>query len=124
VPSRKRVLVVEDEPDLRTLYKSTLALAGFAVVEARSGFEALLLIEAQPFDVIVLDLGLPGISGLTVRAEIASHASTRHIPVVVVTGMDAVPGDLDAACVLKKPVQPDLLVETVKKCLATGGRQG
>jgi len=120
VSAGKRILVVEDEAALRSLYKSTLLLAGFDVHEAGSGLEALQLLDARPFDLVVLDLMLPGISGETVRAEIASHELTRHIPVVVVTGMAPVPGHFDVPCVLNKPITPDALVSAVRKCLGSG----
>ena len=54
-PRRPSVLVVEDDPELRTLYRTTLALAGFAVTSAEDGIEALRRIDAGPPDVIVLD---------------------------------------------------------------------
>jgi CheY-like chemotaxis protein len=120
VPAPKRVLVVEDEPELRSLYRSTLRVAGFEVLDARSGFEALRLLDAQRFDVVVLDLMLPGISGITVQAEIASRGLSKHIPVVIVTGMDPIPTELNAACVLAKPVTPEALVRAVSRCIASG----
>jgi DNA-binding response OmpR family regulator len=120
VPARKRILVVEDDQDLRSLFKSTLTLAGFDVFEARNGFEALRLLDAQSFDLVVLDLMLPGISGVTVRAEIAAQAITRHVPIVVVTGSDATQEELNVACVLRKPVMPSALVSAVHKCLVSG----
>jgi DNA-binding response OmpR family regulator len=108
---------VEDDPELRTFYKSTLLLAGFDVFEARNGLEALRQLDAQSADLVVLDLMLPGISGLTVRAELAAHGGMRHVPIVVVTGLDTIPEELQVACVLKKPILPSALVYTVEKCL-------
>jgi DNA-binding response OmpR family regulator len=120
VPARKRILVVEDDPDLRNLYKSILVMAGFDVLDTNSGYGALQLLDAQTFDLVVLDLMLPGISGESVCAEIASHALTRQVPIVVVTGVDPVPDGLDVACILRKPATPDALVSAVRKCLASG----
>jgi CheY-like chemotaxis protein len=69
--------------------------------------------------VIVLDLGLPELSGHAVREEIAAHAALRHVPIVVVTGSPI--GYIQGtACVLRKPVTPDDLVQTVKRCIAEG----
>jgi two-component system, OmpR family, response regulator MprA len=120
VPARKRILVVEDDPAVRNLYKSTLIMAGFDVLDTKSGYGALQWLDAQPFDLVVLDLMLPGISGETVCAEITSQALTRHIPIVVVTGVDPAPDGLDVACILRKPTTPDALVNAVRKCLASG----
>ncbi len=122
MPRRTKVLVVEDDDDLRHLFRVTLALAGFDVAEARTGLEALERIDHNPPDLVVLDLGLPEISGAVVREQIAAHAHTRDVPVVVVTGSDANLDALDVNCVLRKPVSPAQLVSTVQSCLGSGSR--
>ena len=114
------VLVVEDDADLRRLYRTTLTLAGFDVVEAADGLDALRRMEACEPDLVVLDIGLPTLSGLAVQQEIAAHAYTRHVPVVVVTGTTMNLDHLDVACVLRKPVDPDDLMKTIRSCLAAG----
>ena len=116
----KSVLVVEDDDELRRLYARTLTLSGYRVKEARGGFEALRFIDSDRPDAIVLDLMMPGVDGFAVLNELAGHAHTRQIPIVVVTG---VAGDLqwvDAACLLKKPVTPERVVQAVRQCLAAG----
>ncbi len=112
------ILIVEDDGDLRRLYRLTLSLAGYVVQEAADGMEALRRLDLQPPDLVVLDLVLPTISGFVVRQEIAAHAHTRNIPIVVVTGTSMeIP---DVPCVLRKPVSPEQLLETVRECLAAG----
>src|SRR5690348_16284282 len=100
-------MIVEDDADLRRMFRTALALAGYAVVESGDGLHALRLLDGSaPPDAVILDLGLPIVSGVAVRQEIAAQAHTRHVPVIVVTGE---PGDhdrLEAACVLRKPVTP------------------
>jgi two-component system phosphate regulon response regulator PhoB len=118
---RPIVLIVEDEDDLRRMYRQALALEGFEVREARSGYEALRCLDTVRPDIIVLDLGLPGVDGLTVRDELAGSAHTRTIPIVVVTGSPELYPTLNVECVMRKPVQPDELVRTVQKCLVSGG---
>lgn len=118
--SRQIVLIVEDDPDLRRLYRHTLSMAGYEVQEARSGFEALRTLDSNPADIVVLDLGLPGVDGFMVRHELAAHAHTRHIPIVVVTGTTQDVAGLDVSCFLRKPVSPEDLVQVVRKCLASG----
>jgi chemotaxis family two-component system response regulator PixH len=100
------------------MFTTALSLAGFEVREAPNGYEAIHSVDRQRPDLIVLDLLLPGFGGLGVQREIAERAATKHIPVVIVTGSTRELGHLAVACVLRKPVDPDELVETVKKCLA------
>jgi CheY-like chemotaxis protein len=121
--NQKRILIVEDHADLRRMLRTVLTVAGFAVREAGDGYEALHMVDRDAPDLIVLDLNLPGVSGVSVRQEIAASATTRHIPIVVVTGSYA-PADLDVACVLQKPIDPDNLVQTVRRCLSADGRVG
>src|SRR5687768_16262072 len=118
--SRQSVLIVEDDAELRRMYGQALLMAGFDVREARGGVEALQKVDANPPDIVILDLSLPGIDGFTVQAELTAHAHTKSIPMVVVTGTMANLADLDVACLLRKPVTPDSLVEAVRKCLASG----
>jgi DNA-binding response OmpR family regulator len=120
VATRQVVLVVEDNADLRRMFRITLALAGFDVDEAGDGLDALRRIDLRRPDLVVLDIGLPTISGVVVQQEIAAQAYTRQIPVVIVTGMAMNLDHLNVACVLRKPVEPEELVETVRSCLAAG----
>jgi CheY-like chemotaxis protein len=117
---RQTILVVEDDEDLRRLYRTALSLAGYEVLEAGDGLEALQRIDRSPPDLVVLDLLLPHLSGLAVRQEIAAQAVTRQIPIVVITGSSIDPDEMNVACFLRKPIAPDRLVETVRSCLATG----
>jgi CheY-like chemotaxis protein len=120
---RQTILVVEDDEDLRRLFRTALTLAGYDVIEAGDGLEALQRIDQAIPDLVVLDLVLPGMSGMVVQQELAAQTLTRQIPVVVITGTAVEPGDLAVACLLRKPVSPDDLIEAVKKCLssAAGG---
>jgi CheY-like chemotaxis protein len=113
------ILVVEDDPDLRDLYRSTLRAAGYAVVGVQDGVDALQLIErGDKPRAVVLDLALPRLGGREVSAELRSNPGTRHIPVIVVTGTDT--SDLDPnrfACILEKPIDGDDLVVAVERCV-------
>jgi DNA-binding response OmpR family regulator len=117
-PRRNIVLVVEDDPELRVLYRTALQIDGFTVVTVGDGIDALRHIDDERPDVVVLDLGLPRLGGRDVHREIASRADTRDIPIVIVTGSDA--PDLkpkDFACILRKPFATDALVSAVRRCL-------
>ena len=122
--AQKRILVVEDNTDLRRMFKTALSLAGFDVDEAGDGIEALQIIELRPPDLVVLDLMLRALDGLSVQQELAARTATAHIPVVIVTGSTISTDNVDVACVLRKPVMPDELVRTVRQCLRSGAAAG
>lgn len=81
-----RVLLVEDEALLRAQLRATLEQAGYAVDEARDGQEALHLGATEPYDAVVLDLGLPLLDGLTVLQRWRSQG--RVMPVLILTARD------------------------------------
>jgi DNA-binding response OmpR family regulator len=118
VSRRARILIVEDDPDLREVFQIALSFEGYDVCEARGGFEALRLLDTNPPDLVLLDLGLPGIDGYTVRQELSANAFTQHIPVVIVTASTQDLTHLDADVVMRKPVSPTEVVEMVRRCLA------
>ena len=118
--SPQTILVVEDDSDLRRLYRAALTFAGFDVQIVGDGLDALRRIDTDPPALVVLDLSLPVISGVVVQQQIASSALTRDIPVVVVTGSPEKADGLSVACVLAKPVSPERLIRTVKSCLGAG----
>jgi CheY-like chemotaxis protein len=114
---KRRVLIVEDDHDLRHLFSSWLALAGFTVETATDGISALQRVDSSPPDLLLLDLGLPLLRGEHVANELAAQSHTRDIPVVVVTGEVFSTPLAAAACVLAKPVTAGQLVQTVQRCL-------
>ena len=118
--ARKRILIVEDDNDLRRMFRTALAMAGYDVDEAGDGVDALNMVENRPPDLIVLDLVLRALDGISVQQELAARSFTRHIPIVVVTGSSLDTRSLPVACVLQKPVMPDDLVRTVQRCMVSG----
>lgn len=119
-----RILVVEDNLDLRRLFRTALSMAGYHVDDAADGVDALRMIESRAPDLVVLDLKLRSLDGASVQQELAAHAITRNIPIVIVTGSDLDVAGANVACVLRKPVMPDQLVRTVKHCLTRGAGAG
>lgn len=123
VPENLRVLVVDDEPAVRTAATRFLEKGASLVVAATSGDEALQVARGQPFDLVLLDLTMPGLSGMdTLEALKKEHP---HLPVLLMTGRL----DLDireqalqrgAANLVRKPFDFQELVETVRR--AAGGR--
>src|SRR5688572_12447030 len=115
---QRSILIVEDDHELRRMFRHALSVEGYAVSETADGINALRFVELLRPDMIILDLGLPLLSGIDVQREIAAHAQTRNILVVVVTGSAAALDDLGVTCVLRKPISPDHLIDVVAKCFA------
>jgi CheY-like chemotaxis protein len=116
-----RVLLVEDDDDNRELMAEVLEAAGFAVATAASGAVGLERLAAGGIDVVVTDVGMPGMGGLELAR--AAKEIAAAVPVVVVTGW-AEREDIARArghevdAVLVKPVDPDALTATVREVAA------
>jgi DNA-binding response OmpR family regulator len=82
---RMKVLVVEDEPHIRELVSLHLRLEGLTVVEAAAGDEAVRLSESEPFDLVVLDLMLPKVDGMTVCRSIRRQGENHDVPILMLT---------------------------------------
>ena len=80
-----KVLLVEDEPAQREVLSYNLSSEGFDVVTAADGDEAILLIQEEAPDIIVLDWMLPGISGIEICRRVKTRAETRGIPVIMLS---------------------------------------
>ena len=81
-----RILLIEDEPDIQEITKSALELVGgFTVETSNNGFDG--IVKAQKFmpDLILLDMMMPGMNGITTFEEIQKIESIRHIPVIFMT---------------------------------------
>nr|NIR43149.1 response regulator transcription factor [Gemmatimonadota bacterium]NIR75683.1 response regulator transcription factor [Candidatus Kutchimonas denitrificans]NIS00296.1 response regulator transcription factor [Gemmatimonadota bacterium]NIT65955.1 response regulator transcription factor [Gemmatimonadota bacterium]NIU53659.1 response regulator [Gemmatimonadota bacterium] len=117
-----QILVVEDEADIAALVAFQLTHAGFRVRTASTGRQALRAIEAEPPDLVVLDLMLPEVGGLQVLRTIRSRKETRHTPVIVVTArgeeQDRLEGfEVGADDYVSKPFSPKELVLRVRAVL-------
>jgi DNA-binding response OmpR family regulator len=84
-PARRRALVVEDEPHIRELVVLHLGLEGLTTVEAKTGDEAMRLVDTEPFDLVVLDLMLPKVDGLTVCRAIRRDRRNGDVPILMLT---------------------------------------
>jgi response regulator RpfG family c-di-GMP phosphodiesterase len=102
------ILVVDDEAKLRSLLSAHLRAAGFDVLEAKEGRQGLeMAIERTP-DIIIMDIAMPTMDGITATRELKSNPRTQHIPVIMLTGLtksqDLVVGlDAGAQDYLRKP---------------------
>jgi DNA-binding response OmpR family regulator len=81
----RRVLVVEDDAAIRELVSLHLKLEGYGVVPSADGEEALRLARAEPFDLIVLDIMLPGLDGISVLGAIRRESANRTTPILMLT---------------------------------------
>ena len=119
---RHKILVVEDENDIRELIRYNLTQEGFAVEEASDGAEALDRIGRRAPDLLLLDLMLPRISGLELCRQLRSRAETARLPIIVVTAkgaeVDRVVGlEMGADDYVVKPFSPREVVARVKALL-------
>jgi two-component system chemotaxis sensor kinase CheA len=86
---RRRVLVVDDSVMTRTLERSILEAAGYDVVIATDGMQALEVARSTPIDLVVSDVEMPRLDGLGLTAAIRQDEQLRHLPVVLVTSLDS-----------------------------------
>ncbi len=121
-----RILVVDDEEDVRDYLTMALMDAGFEVETASDGIEAMEMVEKNPPDLISLDLVMPRKSGVRLFRELAKKSEWAKIPVLVVTGHardDLGRSDLNELVMsgpgvyLEKPVKPANYIAAVKKLL-------
>ena len=120
---RPCVLIVEDDGSAREMYRMTLELSGFDVVEAADGVEALLRVRDMVPDLIVMDLLMPLMDGWDTTRHLKSDSRTAGIPIVMLTGHTPdgmAQATRKAGCValVTKPCQPAELVEKVRRCLS------
>jgi two-component system, OmpR family, alkaline phosphatase synthesis response regulator PhoP len=123
------ILVVDDESDIRTLLRSILEIEGHYIQEAADGLEALSLYEELNPDVIVLDIMMPGLSGLDVLREIRGQHDGLSVPIMVLTALhdDATAWEAWAGGVntfVTKPFDPEYLVAWVAKQLTPSPVEG
>lgn len=120
--SQQTVLVVEDDQDIRQLIVHHLAREGFRPTEATGGKAGLHIARSGGVDLVLLDLMLPGISGMEICRFLKTDAQTAGIPVIMVTAKgseaDIVAGlEMGADDYLVKPFSPKVLVARVKSVL-------
>ena len=118
----KRVLVVDDEPDIRELVQHHLEIEGFEVLSAPDGEKGLFLIQNELPDLIILDLMLPGIDGLEVCRKLNNIESTSDIPIIMLTAkgeeIDIIKGlAYGADDYVTKPFSPRVLMARAKAIL-------
>jgi adenylate cyclase len=114
VTAQGSLLVVDDDPVVRSMLSRSLEQGGHAVATAKDGQEGLDLARAETFDVILLDVLMPGLDGYEVLEQLKKDPALRHIPVVMITGLDDIESavrciELGADDYLPKPIDPVVL---------------
>lgn len=114
----QKILVVDDEPDVVKYLQTFLVKAGYEVLTASDGSEALKITEAQKPDLITLDIMMPKETGVRFYRKIKKDDALKDVPIIVVSGMAgrhlAVPKP-DA--IFEKPAPMDKLLEKVKELI-------
>jgi diguanylate cyclase (GGDEF)-like protein len=122
VAAPTRVLIVDDDEDIRAYLEVTLELAKFEVLQAADGTRALEVARAERPDLIVLDVMMPGLDGLEVLRRLRADARTNHVPVILLTARvqadDTVEGlEGGADDYVTKPFDADVLVARIHSAL-------
>jgi CheY-like chemotaxis protein len=114
----KKILIVDDEEDVRIFLDTLLTKAGYETITASNGVEGLEILKREPADLITLDLQMPKNTGTDMYRRMSRDERLRKIPVIVVSGIPgrhlAVPKPV---AVFDKPIDREKLLEAVKKAI-------
>lgn len=121
-PTATLVLLAEDSPDVREMYRIWMELSKFRVIEAADGLEAIQLTQEHHPDAIVMDLSMPRVDGWEACRRLKANPDTRDIPIVALSAhayADAGARAVEAGCdeFLPKPCTPDKLESCLRKLL-------
>ena len=117
-----RVLIVDDNEMNRDMLLRRLQRQAYDVMAAEDGLQALEIVGQQAFDLILLDIMMPNISGYDVLAQLKQNPATQHIPVIMISAIDDIDSvvkciEMGAEDYLFKPFNPTLLKARVSACL-------
>ncbi|MBV8215006.1 MAG: response regulator [Verrucomicrobia bacterium] len=123
----KRILIVDDEPNVRLNYRITLELEGYQVDETGLSTEALKKAKVDKFDLVILDMRMPRMGGLDLLAALRAQRVTT--PAIIITAFSDVPNavraiQLGASDFLQKPLRPEDLRRVVQEVLARNDQSG
>jgi len=114
----KKILIIDDDPVIRTYLTNLLTDNGYGTTVAQNAAEAMDLVDAEPFDLITLDLDMPGEWGTRFFSKLAQDKQKKNIPVIVISGMAgneyAIP---KAVASLTKPFDQKELLKIVRDIL-------
>lgn len=118
----KRIMSVDDSPSVRQLVSMTLENAGYLVTTAADGKEALDKLRASPVDLVVTDLNMPHLDGISLTRQLRELPDYRFVPIVLLTTESQEDMKLKGKAAgatgwIVKPFQPEQLLAVVKKVL-------
>jgi len=120
-----RILIVDDEEDILELVRYNLVREGYAVTCTDSGEDAVRLAKSDPFDLLILDLMLPGIDGIEAAKILRADQKTHHIPIIMLTAKsedaDIIAGLELADDYVTKPFSPKILCARAKAVIRRKG---
>jgi two-component system, OmpR family, KDP operon response regulator KdpE len=121
-PNHAKILIVDDDPELRMALKLRLRASQFETLSASDGYSAIALALKEQPHLIILDLGLPAGSGFTVLKRLQENDSLSHIPVIVLTARDPQANemrslDAGAAAFFQKPADNNELLQVIRASL-------
>ncbi len=129
---RKKVLIVDDDPDARLFNATVVEESGFIPIEAENGEEGLKILKQEAPDLVILDVLMPRQSGIRLYRELKTDTALKNIQVIMLSGIarktfirsqnaltefggEPVP---EPEIYFEKPIEPTVLAETIKKILA------
>lgn len=126
-PDMQRILMVDDEQDIIELLSYNLSREGFEVATATDGEEALKKIMAKNFDLVILDLMMPGIQGMELCRILRNDPKTKYLPIIMLTAkteeVDRILGlEMGADDYITKPFSPRELIARIKAVLRRSAR--
>jgi len=117
--STPRVLVIDDDEALLRMLRLSLASEGFQVATAEGGASGLEKLGSDEFDVIVLDLQMPGMDGRSFHREMIARGCNAQVVILSAYGAEKAQRELGAAAAIAKPFDPAVLIETVRYVATT-----
>lgn len=120
-----RILIVDDSPTEMFRFREILSKHGFEVLEATNGADGVTLAQAELPDLVLMDVVMSGVNGFQATRQISRGATTKHIPIVIVStkdqDTDRVWGKRQGACdYLTKPIDETQLITVIKQYLNAG----
>ncbi len=129
-----KILIVDDDPDMRLAIASVLTSRSYQTVEASDGHEALRKLQEEKPDLLVLDLLMPGMDGFAVVKEL-KHAQEKgypDVPILIITSIREEAGHrryelelgrkLEVDDYIEKPIEPFVLLQRIQELLCKGGK--
>lgn len=119
-----KILLVDDETDIRMLFRLALQNAGYFVKEAADGLEAIGMVQVEAFDAVVLDISMPRLDGVSAIDTFRVMRNGKTVPIIVMTALSDAEikrraFEKGAVDFLVKPVSPNELIETLRRHISS-----